>query len=242
MRLLVSVRCREEAAAALLGGACIVDAKEPAAGPLGPVPLTTLAEICELVAGACPVTAALGDPFDPETIRREAGAFAAAGAALVKLGFAGTAEPRRAAALIAAALDGAREGSEGRSSVVAVAYADARAGSLPPHTILEVAARAGAAGVLLDTADKAGPGLCELLSPDELAHWTARAHAAGLLAALAGRLRLEDLSRVRDAGADIAGVRGAACRAGRTSAVSSRKVRLLRQLCEVVSQPTNFRT
>ena len=37
MRLLVSVRSAEEAAAAVMGGADIVDAKEPALGSLGPV-------------------------------------------------------------------------------------------------------------------------------------------------------------------------------------------------------------
>ena len=45
--------------------------------------------------------------------------------------------------------------------------------------------------------------------------------------ALAGRLRRTDLAIARDAGADIAGVRGAACEGGRTGTVTSARVREL---------------
>ena len=86
-------------------------------------------------------------------------------------------------------------------------------------------------GSLLDTVDKDGPGLRTLISPQALARWVERAHDAGLLVALAGKLAAEDLAYVRDAGADIAGVRGAACEGGRTGRVSAEKVRRLRTLC-----------
>ena len=52
MQLLVSVRSAEEAAAALAGGADLIDAKDPAAGPLGPVSLERFREIVVEVAGA----------------------------------------------------------------------------------------------------------------------------------------------------------------------------------------------
>jgi hypothetical protein len=48
---------------------------------------------------------------------------------------------------------------------------------------------------------------------------------------LAGKLTADDLPFARDAGADIAGVRGAACDGGRTGRVAARKVRLLQSLC-----------
>ena len=79
-------------------------------------------------------------------------------------------------------------------------------------------ARAAGLGVcLLDTAVKDGRGLLEWLSPGALAALVAEAHAAGLEMALAGALRAEDLPVVRDAGADIAGVRSAVCVDGRRS-------------------------
>jgi len=60
-----------------------------------------------------------------------------------------------------------------------------------------------------------------------LSRWVADAHDQGLFIAVAGKLTEDDLSFVRDSGADIAGVRGAACEGGRTGRVSVEKVRLL---------------
>jgi uncharacterized protein (UPF0264 family) len=231
MRLLVSVSCAAEASAALAGGADVIDAKDPLAGALGAVSAEVLREIHAIVGGRRPVTAALGDAADEAAIECAARTFAAAGAALVKVGFAGIDCADRVATLTAAAVRGASAGSDGGAAVVAVAYADAdRVASLAPPFLVEVAARAGAQGVLLDTADKSGPGLSELVEPRTLAAWVSEAHDAGLLVALAGKLTAADLTFVRDAGADIAGVRGAACDGGRTGRVAAEKVRLLRVL------------
>ena len=70
-------------------------------------------------------------------------------------------------------------------------------------------------GCLLDTSVKDGSGLLSWLDPDALAGLVAEAHDAGLEAALAGELRAEDLPASAPRGADIAGVRSAACRDGR---------------------------
>jgi uncharacterized protein (UPF0264 family) len=177
MRLLVSVANATEASAAFAGGADIIDAKDPLAGSLGAVPITVLAEIHAAVNGAHPVTAAIGDAADEAAIEATACVFAAAGSALVKVGFAGIASASRIAALTAAAMRGVRAGSAGDCGVILVAYADAtRATSLAPAALVDVAAHAGARGVLLDTADKRGPGLRARIAPDALAAWVARAH------------------------------------------------------------------
>src|SRR5439155_20549209 len=133
--------------------------------------------------------------------------------ALVKVGFAGVANHCHVAALIRAAVRGASSAGGG---VVAVAYADAAAPSVPPASLINIAAGAGARGLLLDTCNKSGPGLCELVDPAALAALVAGAHDAGLFVALAGRLTPHDLTLVRGAGADVAGVRGPACEGGRT--------------------------
>jgi (5-formylfuran-3-yl)methyl phosphate synthase len=229
MRLLISVSSATDAAAALAGGADVIDAKDAHAGALGPVAPDVLREICALVAGARPVTAALGDADDEAAIGCAARTYAAAGATLVKIGFAGVTSGRRAAALIAAAVRGANAAGAG---VVAVAYADAaRAASLAADTLVDVAARAGAEGLLLDTWDKHGPGLRGLIAPAALSALVANAHRAGLFVALAGKLTVDDLPFVREAGADIAGVRGAACDGGRTGRIVTDRVRVLRDVC-----------
>jgi uncharacterized protein (UPF0264 family) len=232
MRLLVSVPNAQEACVALAAQADVIDAKDPAGGALGPVSLEVLKAILAAVNGERAVTAALGDATDEATTERAAFQYAAAGAALVKVGFGGIRDSHRLEGLAAAAARGAHAGSRGRGGVVAVGYVDADHASSPAReALLAASIRAGMRGVLLDTVNKRGPGLRDLLAAVNLADWVTRAHDAGLLVALAGKLRPEDLSFVRDAGADIAGVRGAACVGGRSGRVSAERVRRLRALC-----------
>ena len=167
-------------------------------------------------------------PDDEATIERDARAFTTAGAALVKVGFAGINDAGRVSALTEAAVRGAA----GHGGVVVVAYADAVcAASLATGALVAVAARAGATGLLIDTAEKDGAGLRALVART-LAAWVADAQEAGLMVALAGQLTADDLRFVHDTGADIAGVRGAACDGGRTGRVSADKVSALRAVCD----------
>jgi len=234
--LLISVANAAEASTALVGGADIIDAKDSLAGALGAVSVEVLREIHAAVAGARPVTAALGDASDAAAVERAAAAFTAAGATVVKLGFGGISSAERAASLIAAAVRGAKTGGAERAGVVAVAYADAdRVASLAPTALTKVAARAGANGLLIDTADKRGPGLRRLVAPGALETLVAEAHETGLFVVLAGKLTADDLLFAHDAGADIVGVRGAACDGGRNGRVTAWKVCLLRSLCAAAS-------
>src|SRR5512138_3215996 len=228
MQLLVSVSDGAEASAALAGGADIIDAKDPAAGVLGAVSSRVLREICAIVGGSRPVTAAIGDAADEGAVERLVHEFASAGVTLVKVGFAGIESASRIASLIEAAVGGASAATNGRCGVVAVAYADpgCDCGISVPR-LMNTAARAGARGVLVDTNDKSGPRLCQLAAPLTLARWAAEAHDLGLTIALAGKLTADDLHVVREAGADIAGVRGAACENGRAGRVSADSVRKL---------------
>jgi len=230
MRLLVSVAHATDAAAALAGGADLIDAKDPTGGALAAVTPDTFAAIVAAIAGARPVTAALGNAIDEDTVERAARDFGQAGARFVKIGFAGIASGDRVGVLAKAAVRGARAGSSGQCGVVAVAFADAdRAVGLAPFALVAEAARAGAEGLLLDTADKSGPGLRDLMEAAALAAFVSSVREAGLFVALAGRLTAGDLPFVRDAGADIAGVRGAACDGGRGGQVSAERVRQLQQ-------------
>jgi uncharacterized protein (UPF0264 family) len=88
------------------------------------------------------------------------------------------------------------------------------------------------AGCLLDTSVKDGRGLLSWLAADELAEIVAEAHDAGLEMGLAGELRAEDLPAIRASGADVAGVRSAACRDGhRTAPLDPERIALLRAVC-----------
>src|SRR5437763_591557 len=228
MQLLISVAGPAEARAALRGGADVIDAKDPRRGALGPVPPHRLAAVRAAVAGARPVSAALGDAASEDALARAVALAVSVGVAFVKVGFAGvTSEPRARRLALAAQ---PRAGTDVGARLVLVAYADwRRAESLAPARVVAVAAAVGAAGVLLDTVNKGVP-LFAIETLASLAAWVRAAHAAGLFAALAGGLSGSDFVRARALGADLVGVRGAACVGGRTGRVSRPRVAALRAL------------
>ena len=228
MHLLVSCASPLDARAAVDGGAGIVDAKDPSRGALGAVTVDTFRRLAAAVAGRRPLTAAMGEPESAASVEADARMFARLGARLVKVGFARGLDRSTVVALARAAVDGA--GSCG-AGVVLVAYADRPEEGLSSAMLLDVASSAGAAGVLLDTTDKRGPRLTGLVSAAALTAWVERAHQRSLTVALAGRLRADDLPTVRRCGADVAGVRGAACTGGRAGVVDVARVRDLVHAC-----------
>ncbi|MEO8881666.1 MAG: (5-formylfuran-3-yl)methyl phosphate synthase [Gemmatimonadaceae bacterium] len=227
MRLLVSVRNAEEARAALAGGAEIIDAKEPALGALGAVQIDVLREIVAAVEGMRLVSAALGDSGDSDALAFAAREAAEAGAMFVKVGFADVRELGAVRARVARVMDGALLPSS-PCAVVAVAYADwDELGGAAPSTVLAAATAEGAMGVLVDTVRKDGAGLFRCLGRAALGSLVREARERALLVALAGRITLEDLGFAYEAGAEIVGVRGAACEGGREGRVRESRVREL---------------
>src|SRR5262249_60155676 len=179
-----------------------------------------------------PVRAAIGGCAGGFAVEAVAHEVASAGATLLKVGFAGIDSGSRVSALLAAAIRGAAAATEGLCGIIAVAYADPGCDcGIGVPRLLSTAAREGARGVLVDTSDKTGPGLCQLASPLTLSQWVAEAHDLGLTVALAGKLTADDLPIVRDAGADIAGVRGAAGDDGRPAPVSAERIQRLQLAC-----------
>ena len=228
MKLLVSVVDAAEARLAVAGGVDIVDVKNPAEGSLGAPAPGVIAQVRDVVPAELPLSAALGDlPCLPGTAALAALGAARSGAAYVKLGLWGAAGTEDAAAVLRAA----RVAVDGEAEVVAVAYADAARvprRPLAPSELVAAAREAGLSGCLIDTAVKDGRGLLSWLGADALAELVAEAHGAGLEIALAGELRAADLVAVRAAGADIAGVRSAVCRGGRTGALDPSRIAALR--------------
>jgi uncharacterized protein (UPF0264 family) len=231
MQLLVSVRSAAEVEPALRGGAHIIDAKEPQRGSLGPVTPPTLAAILALVPARYPFSVALGDVGSPGEVLAAIESIvlpSRSAPTYLKLGFAGVRSPDAVTRMLGTAVaELARKGSD--AIVVAVGYADAdRAGSIAPDLIPRCAHHGGAGGVLLDTHTKDGNGLLQCCPPPALAEWVVRAAREGLLTAVAGALRPEDLAAVAATGPDVVGVRGAACEGGRQGRISSARVRDLR--------------
>ena len=231
MELLVSVRSGAEVAAALGGGADIIDAKEPNRGSLGAVSSDVLGAILERVPPQRTLSVALGDFTRPDDVRIAIESLLIASreaATYVKLGFAGLSRGEVITTLLESAV--AAAGSHlAAPRIVAVAYADARlAGTALPDFICRAAAHAGAAGVLFDTHTKGSGNLLTWLERGTLAALVAGCRREGLLTAVAGSLQVEHLGMVASALPDIVGFRGAACIGGRAGRVSRRRVQQLR--------------
>lgn len=221
--LLVSVRSVAEAQEAVAGGAAIIDVKEPSRGPLGRADADVTAAIAEAVAGRAQVTVACGELVTGESeiaahVEAIANQLVAAGLPFpeaVKVG------PSRLS------LDRWRSAYERLSAIVmepielvAVAYADWRFANAPdPTRLIEAAADGGASTILIDTCDKSAGGLLHVAGLGRLRDWVAAARSRGLGVALAGRLTADDLPRVLAIGAQIVGVRSAACEGGRMGRV-----------------------
>lgn len=239
MKLLVSVIDEPEARLAAAGGVDVVDVKNPAEGSLGAPAPGVIARVRAVLPAELPLSAAIGDlPSLPGTAALAALGAARSGAAYVKIGLWGSSTAEDAVAVLRAA----RDAVDGDAEVVAVTYADgARVPSrpLPPSELVTAARRAGVSGCLLDTAIKDGRGLLSWLHGDAIAELVAEAHGAGLEMALAGELRADDLPVVRATGADIAGIRSAACRDGRrTAPLDPLRIARLRAVCALeVSRP-----
>ena len=229
MRLLVSVVDAGEARAAAAAGADIIDVKNPAEGALGAPSPAVIEQVRAAVGSDVPVSAAIGDmPNLPGTAALAALGAARSGATFVKVGLWGVSTDRRRDRAHAHRPRGsARERSWSPPPTrTPGAWPTPRS---PRSCCRAWRTRPGWSVCLLDTAIKDGRGLFDWLTPDELAAFVAEAHALGLQAALAGALRAEDLPAVLASGADIAGVRSAACVDGaRSGPLDPARVRALR--------------
>jgi uncharacterized protein (UPF0264 family) len=211
MLLMISVISEDEARDALLGGAEILDIKNPAEGSLGAQPPQIIKEIKNLASGKVLISVAIGDlPNLPGTAALAAFGAAVCGADYVKAGLFGLHNEADAIALMSAIKNALRQFE---CSIIAAGYADfQRVGALNPDCLPRVAAAAGVQGCLLDTAIKDGHNIFDFINLKQLRRLIEEAHAAGLLFGVAGALREQDLPLLREIGADVAGLRTMVCR------------------------------
>jgi len=232
--LLVSVRDAEEARAAVAGGADIVDAKDPETGALGALAAATLRAILDALPADTSCSVALGDAPSGPAITEQLADVGPGELAFAKVGFAGLTTESEVRSALARAGEAIQPLAP--CQLVAVAYADwESAGAPSPATVVAAAVAEGAAGILLDTALKGGKRLTDLVPAGAVAAFVAAASSAGLLVALAGSLGETEFSSVLRAGADVIGVRGAACEGGRTGRVTEGKVAALRAALDGVA-------
>jgi uncharacterized protein (UPF0264 family) len=224
VRLLVSVRNAAEAESALVGGADVIDVKEPRRGALGPAEPTEWRAIQAVVRERAATSVALGELLSDGAAAR---AGEAAGFCFAKIGLAGCAnEPRWC--------DVWREMTAALPAHVAavpVAYADWQAAVAPrPIEVLELAATCPARLLLIDTHDKRAGNLLHAMPLDALDSIARAGRHMGVELALAGSLDAAGLAVVLPLQPAYVGVRGAACRGGRDGMVEAARVKSLARL------------
>ena len=237
MRLLVSVVDEREAVEAVLGGADIVDVKNPSEGALGAHFPRVIRAVREIVPREIEVSAAVGDvPYLPGTVSLAALGAAVCGVDYVKIGMYGPRNFEEALVVSREACRAVKEYDEG-VKVVLAGYADyARARCLNPLEIPELARRVGADVAMIDTKVKDGKKSLEFVSPVELAEFVEYAHDHGIAVALAGSLEAGDVRVAAELGVDIVGFRRAACGGDRVRGrVSRERVAALKRMLERAS-------
>ncbi len=218
-RLLVSVRDRDEARAAIAGGCDILDVKEPARGSLGMADVAAIEDAVAVAADSAKevlVSAALGEVGDWTYIRDVPRL--PVSIKFVKLGLSrhdDATDWENHWRQVRRRFDD----SAGRNLAwIAVAYADHSVARSPkPVSIVEAAAHTRCAGVLLDTFWKDGQTLLDWMTPEQVAQLAAQTAKRAMTFAVAGSLRIESLSALADVSPDIIAVRTAVCRQGERS-------------------------
>ena len=224
----------KEASEAIAGGADIVDVKNPHEGALGANFPWVIKQIKEITPKNIQVSCALGDvPNLPGSISLAALGAASLGVDYVKVGLHGFKLAKEALFLLENVNKAAKEYNP-KIKVVAAGYADAeRIGTINPLLIPEIASKAKVDLAMVDTAVKDGKNLFSFLSQKQLEKFVNSTHELGLEAALAGSLRKQDLPVVYGLGADVAGLRGAACtKNDRVNGQITRK--LVKELVETI--------
>ena len=236
MKLLISPLNEKEASEAIAGGADIIDVKNPQEGALGANFPWVIKRIREITPKNVKVSCTLGEvPNLPGSVSLAALGAASLGIDYIKVGLYGFKTSKEAVFLLQNVNKAAKECNP-KIKVVAVGYADAeRMGALDPLLIPEIASLAQVDLAMIDTAVKDGKNLFHFLSLKQLEKFVDAAHKLGLEAALAGSLRKQDLPMVYGLGADVAGLRGAACtNSDRDNGQITRK--LVQELVETVKQ------
>ncbi len=222
MKLLVSVRSIEEALLAARNGADLIDLKEPDAGALGALPLSTIREVVMALRGeriALPISATVGDwPMNQRAaILDRVGAVAACGVDMVKVGIEAQPHPAQARELLnALAASG--------HAVAPVFIAD-RGIDLD---LVQHAATLGFVAAMVDTADKLAGSLFDAASIDTLAAVVRHLRSRGVMAGLAGALRASHAALLAKLAPDFAGFRTAVCEHERTGMLEAQRLRALR--------------
>ena len=233
VKLLISPVDEQEALETILGGADIVDVKNPVEGPLGASFPWIIKRIRTITPPNIEVSCTIGDlPNLPGSVSLAALGAATTGVNYVKASLYGLKSKEKAINLMQNVVRAVKDYNK-TIKVVVAGYADAqRIDSVNPKFIPKIAQASGCDIAMVDTAVKDGKTLFDYLNNDQIKTFIDETHGYGLQVALAGSLKREHIMPLCSLGPDIIGLRGAACTDGNrlTGRIKREAVQELAQL------------
>ncbi len=230
MKLLVSPINLEEAKAAYNGGADIIDVKNPKEGSLGANFPWVIRSVKEAM-GKTPVSATIGDMnYKPGTASLAALGAAVSGADYVKVGLYDVQTTEQAIDMVEHVVKSVKDYDPSKKVVIS-GYADyKRINSIPLRELPPICADCGADVVMMDTGIKDGRSTFEFMTHEELSQFVESAHDLGLISAIAGNIKFEDIEAINQIGPDVIGIRGCVCGGDRNSTIQQKLVEELRSM------------
>jgi len=222
-RLLVSVSSLEEAVMVLDKGVSIIDLKHPAKGALGalePEVARVIASKIRASGSARVITTTIGDlPMQPDLLHKAVAELADIDVDVIKIGFFEVKnEPLQ---VYDACLEALKKKTSLGLKLVAVLFAEF---TYPPK-LMGMLKNAGFYGVMLDTAYKTKSNLLDYMPHQNLQQFVTNAKSNGLQSGLAGSLKLEHISELKQFSPHYIGLRGGLCESdARVNALSANKV------------------
>lgn len=225
-QLLISVTTIEEAQIALENGADIIDLKEPSLGALGALPIETIKEIVAYVKNTKNVdskltSATIGDlPMQPELLLAQVTQLATTGVDIIKIGFFQTDDYQ-------ACLDALKPVTQAGIRIMAVFFAE----TIYPKDLVAAIKNAGFMGVMLDTARKNGLTLLDYYSQEQRVAFAKTVFKNNLKLGLAGSLKLQHVSIIKEINPSYIGFRGGVCdRNQRNLGLDPAKIKAVRKI------------
>jgi uncharacterized protein (UPF0264 family) len=228
MKLLVSPINVEEAKICRIGGADIIDVKNPKEGSLG-ANFPWMISAVKKASGSVPVSATIGDfNYKPGTASLAALGAAVAGAEYIKVGLYDIQTNEQALDMMVNIVRSVKDFDKNKK-VVAAGYSDyLRINSISPFELPSIGAKTGVDVVMMDTGIKDGRSTFEFLTEQELTEFVKSARSYGLQTAIAGTIKFEDIPSLKRISPDIIGVRACVCGGDRNSTIKKELVERLK--------------
>lgn len=238
MKVLISPVSLEEAELVAASGTDILDIKNTNEGSLGAQFPWIIKDIVNRFSNCSIIcSATLGDlPYKPGTAALAAYGLAHCGVSYIKAGLHGVTSKEQGLDMMKKIVDAAHMVNP-TITMVASGYADFRKfNGLHFMTIVDIAKESGSSIAMLDTYNKDGDSLFDVMSIAELKEFTSYAHELKLQVALAGSITPKNLESALEVNPDIIGVRGAVCgRNNRKNMIDQTLLKEFLKICKPVN-------